>query len=64
MKHSVSQIFKKYLSLLVILPLLTSGLAGNYFDAEAVGTDAKVIPKTITESQIAGKYVRRRTYNV
>jgi len=57
MKHSVSQIFKKYLSLLVILPLLTSGLSGNYFDAGAVGTDAKVIPKTITESQIAGKYV-------
>ncbi|GFN39136.1 MAG: hypothetical exported protein [Marine Group I thaumarchaeote] len=57
MKPSVSQIFKKYLSLLVILPLLTSGLSSNYFDAGAVGTDAVVIPKSITESQIAGKYV-------
>ncbi|MCZ6582156.1 MAG: hypothetical protein O6761_03165 [Thaumarchaeota archaeon] len=57
MKYSVSQIFKKYLSLIVILPLLTSGLSSNYFDAGAVGTDATVIPKTITESQIAGKYV-------
>jgi len=57
MKPAVSLIFKKYLSLLVILPLLTSGLTGNYFDAGAVGTDAIVIPKSITESQIAGKYV-------